>query len=43
MVGYYQQQLGNEKAFTADGFMWTGDVGMGTSEATRASATERRT
>jgi long-chain acyl-CoA synthetase len=28
MVGYYQQPAENEKAFTADGFMRTGDVGI---------------
>ncbi len=28
MIGYYQQPAENEKAFTADGFMRTGDVGI---------------
>ena len=28
MTGYYNQPLENEKAFTADGFMRTGDVGV---------------
>lgn len=28
MTGYYQQPLETEKAFTADGFMRTGDIGM---------------
>lgn len=28
MTGYYQQPAENEKAFTADGFMRTGDIGI---------------
>jgi len=28
MTGYYQQPVENEKAFTADGFMRTGDIGI---------------
>lgn len=28
MTGYYQQPLETEKAFTADGFMRTGDIGL---------------
>ena len=28
MTGYYQQPLENEKAFTSDGFMRTGDIGI---------------
>ncbi len=28
MTGYYQQPTENEKAFTADGFMRTGDIGI---------------
>ena len=28
MAGYYQQPAENEKAFTADGFMRTGDIGV---------------
>ena len=28
MTGYYQQPAENEKAFTADGFMRTGDIGV---------------
>jgi len=28
MTGYYRQQEENEKAFTADGFMRTGDIGI---------------
>ncbi|WP_367280456.1 hypothetical protein [Ramlibacter sp.] len=43
MQGYDQQPLGNERTFTTDGFMRTGDVAPWTSEATRASSSEKRT